>query len=254
MEMTRGTEHGASGAPETKLEEPRRRRARRLGSKDPIREAAARLFLERGYAATSMDEVATAAQVSKQTIYTHFANKEELFADLVLGNAGRASEFGITVTETVSSAPDVEEGLRRLARTYIRFVIRPEVVRLRRLVIGEAGRFPELARRYFETVVESSYGSLADLFQSLAEQGTLSVPDSTTAAHQFAWLTLGWLLDRAMFCGDDALVALDLDTIADDAVRVFLAAYATTAHRRGSPAAGPVDGSEPQMRAARARR
>ncbi len=202
-----------------------RRRARRLASKDPIRDAAARLFLEKGYAATSMDEVAAAAQVSKQTIYTHFASKEELFADLVLGNAARAGEFRKAMPEIVAGAPSVERGLRELARAYLRFVVRPDVVRLRRLVIGEAGRFPVLARRYFETVVQSSYTSLAGLFGTLAEQRSLTVPDPMVAAHQFAWLTLGWPLDAAMLCGDEALAGIDLDAMADDAVRVFLAAY-----------------------------
>lgn len=67
----------------------RPKRARRLRSGGAIREAAAALFLEKGYQGTSMDDVAAAAGVSKQTIYTHFANKEVLFADLVLGTAER---------------------------------------------------------------------------------------------------------------------------------------------------------------------
>ncbi len=150
----------------------RPKRARRLASGGPIRESAATLFLEKGYQATSMDEVAAAAQVSKQTIYTHFASKEELFADLVLGNADRVNEFAVAIERTgLAAGEDLDGALRGLARGYVRFVIRPEVLRLRRLVIGEAGRFPELARTYFETVPGRVYAALADLFRRAARRG-----------------------------------------------------------------------------------
>jgi TetR/AcrR family transcriptional repressor of mexJK operon len=126
---------------------PRRaRRAGRLASAGAIREAAAALFLEKGYQGTSMDDVAAAAQISKQTIYTHFANKEELFADLVLGNAERVERLVGNMAQTLHNAPDLESGIRDLARQYIRIVVRPEVLRLRRLVLGEVGRFPDVSR------------------------------------------------------------------------------------------------------------
>lgn len=202
-------------------------RPRRLGSRDPIREAAARLFLVKGYAATSMDDVAAAAQVSKQTIYTHFANKDELFADLVLGNAGRVDKFAATIGTVMAAASDTPSGLRALARAYVRIVVRPEVLQLRRLVIGEAGRFPELARSYFELVIQRTYQLIAALLRDLAERGELYVEDPLTAAYHFAWLTLGRPLDDAMFLGtDEALAGIDLDAVADAGVGVFLAAYA----------------------------
>jgi TetR/AcrR family transcriptional repressor of mexJK operon len=201
-------------------------RAPRLGSMDSIREAAARLFLEGGYAATSMDDIAAAAQVSKQTIYTHFANKGVLFGDLVLGNAGRVEEFAAVIASAMNSADEPATCLRNLARQYARFVVRPEVLQLRRLVIGEAGRFPDLARSYFETVVQRTYELLADLFGDLSKRGQLSVEDPMVAAYHFAWLTLGNPLDTAMFRGVEAAVDLDLDSSADAGVRVFLAAYA----------------------------
>src|SRR5690349_15966702 len=95
-----------------------RRRAGRLVSGGAIKEAATGLFLEKGYQATSMDEIAAAAQVSKQTIYTHFVNKEALFADLVLGNAERVNGFVAEIAATVDS-PDVASALRKVARRYI---------------------------------------------------------------------------------------------------------------------------------------
>jgi TetR/AcrR family transcriptional regulator, mexJK operon transcriptional repressor len=196
-----------------------RRRAGRLASSGVIREAAATLFLERGYQGTSMDDVAAAAQVSKQTIYTHFANKQQLFADLVLGNADRVEGF----ISRLSVGADLEEDLTRIAREYVRFVCRPDVIRLRRLVIAEAGRFPDLARAYYERVPLRVVAAFAQLFKKLTDDGRLRAADASTAAEHFVWLALGVPLDRGMFLPprDDE----DLDEIADSAVRVFLAAY-----------------------------
>ena len=196
-----------------------RKRAGRLASSGPIREAAAGLFLEKGYSGTSMDDIAAAAQVSKQTIYTHFASKQELFEDLVLGNADRVEGF----IAGIELGDDVEAGLSRLAREYVRFVSRPDVIRLRRLVIAEAGRFPELARAYYERVPARVTSAFAALFEKLSSEGRLHVEDADTAAQQFVWLALGVPLDRGMFLS--GLKTDDLDLIADSAVRVFLAAY-----------------------------
>ncbi len=202
--------------------------AARLGSGAAIRAAAAALFLERGYPGTSMDNIAAAARVSKQTIYTHFADKEELFAELVLGNAGRVEEFLSTMARVVDEADGPKEALGALARAYIRFVIRPDVLQMRRLVVGEAGRFPELARSYYERVPQRVYATLAGLLQAMADQGHLHLDDAGRAAQHLAWLVLGARMDEGMFCGTSSPGAPEeLDREADDAVRVFLAAYGT---------------------------
>jgi TetR/AcrR family transcriptional repressor of mexJK operon len=203
-------------------------RAPRLASGGAIREAAARLFLAKGYQDTSMDEIAAAARISKQTIYTHFASKEQLFADLVLGNAERVEEFAEAIVRTFREAEGLEDGLRGLAHLYVEFVIRPDVLQLRRLVLGEAGRFPELARSYYERVPDRVYAALASLLAELAAEGRLRLDDPGLAAQHFAWLVLGIPLDRGMFLpAESAGRDLDLLRLADAAVRVFLSAYGT---------------------------
>jgi len=100
------------------------------------------------------------------------------------------------------------------------------VLRLRRLILGEAGRFPELARSYYERVPQRVYDALAALFSELRDEGRLRPEDPVLAAHHFAWLVLGLPLDRGMFMDTDhPPAAAELDRIADAAVTVFLAAY-----------------------------
>jgi TetR/AcrR family transcriptional regulator, mexJK operon transcriptional repressor len=208
--------------------EPERRpRAKRLASGGAIREAATRLFLEKGYQGTSMDEIAATAQVSKQTIYTHFASKEQLFEDLVLGNTERVDEFVGMMSRTLADVGgNVADSLETIARAYLRIVVQPEVLRLRRLVLGEASRFPELARTYYERVPGRVLKELERGFRRLAADGRLNIDDASLAADQFAWLVIGLPLDRGMFYEvEDATGGIDLDRIADSAVKVFISAY-----------------------------
>lgn len=209
------------------MENPTRpRRAPRLASGGTIRDAAARLFLEKGYQGTSMDEIAAAARLSKQTIYTHFPSKEQLFADLVLGDTERVEKFSEDLIRAFRAADGLDDGLRRVARMYAAVVIRPDVLRLRRLVLAEAGRFPELARSYYERVPERMYAVLASLFKDLSDAGRLRVADPRRAAEHFAWLILGVPLDRGMFL--PLAEGAGVEDRADEAVRVFLAAYGNT--------------------------
>jgi TetR/AcrR family transcriptional repressor of mexJK operon len=198
------------------------RSARKRGA---IMEAATTLFLRNGYVGTSMDEVAALAAVSKQTVYKHFADKERLFTDIVLGITDVAGEFVEDVTRTLGDTGDLEQDLGALARRYVTSVIRPQVLQMRRLLVGEAARFPELARAYYERAPERTVAALASSFQRLAERGLLRLDDPPLAANHFAYLILGMPLDRAMLCGDDGFTRAELERLADAGVRVFLAAY-----------------------------
>ncbi len=189
-------------------------------------EAATTLFLRKGYAGTSMDEIAAVAGVSKQTIYTHFADKERLFSDLVLRNTERVDEFVEQVGTIFEDTDDLEKALLELARRYIALVIRPEVLQLRRLVIGEAGHFPGLAGTYYERVPQRVLETLASNLERLAERGLLRLDDTMLAANHFVALILWVPLDRAMFrLEQEPVGARRQDQLAVAGVRVFLAAY-----------------------------
>lgn len=203
------------------LDESRSARKRRA-----IVEAAAGLFLAQGYQGTSMDEIAALAAVSKQTVYKNFSDKEQLFSDIVLGAAARADEFIQALPRVLAGTDDLQAGLRELARQYIATVMQPRLLQMRRLIISEAGRFPGLARAYYERVPERVMAALADQLGDLAGRGLLRVDDPALAASHLAFLILGLPLDRAMFLGTDPEpTPAELNRRADDAVAVFLAAY-----------------------------
>jgi TetR/AcrR family transcriptional repressor of mexJK operon len=197
-----------------------------------IREAATTLFLRSGYLGTSMDEIAALAGVSKQTLYTHFANKEQLFTELARGTTDVADEFIAAMTVLLHDTDDVERDLRELGRRYVAAVMQPRVLQLRRLVIGESGRFPDVARAYYERAPGRVIAALAAVLQRLAERGLLRLEDPLLAANHLAWLILATTLDRAMFDGGETLTGADLERFADAGVRVFLAAYGLPEPRR----------------------
>lgn len=191
-----------------------------------IVDAATTLFLRSGYQGTSVDQIAALASVSKQTVYKNFGDKERLFSDVVLGVTASAEQFAEELSRTAEDPENLEEQLRDLARRHLRSVMRPQVLQLRRLVIGEAARFPALARTYYRRAPQRVLDALADLLRRLGERDLLRIADAQQAAEHFAFLVLGKPLDAAMFHGDDhGLGEDDLDRVADRGVRAFLAAY-----------------------------
>jgi AcrR family transcriptional regulator len=192
-----------------------------------ILEAATTLFLRNGYRGTSMDEIAALAAVSKQTVYKHFADKERLFSEIVTGTVKDVSDPVHDEVRRLEDTGDVEADLRGLARRLLERVMQPRILQLRRLVIGEAGRFPELGRVFYEQGPGRTIAALTTLFERLGERGVLRLDDPQLAAAHFNWLVMSSPLNRAMFLGKDEPPARkELHRYADAGVRAFLAAYA----------------------------
>jgi TetR/AcrR family transcriptional regulator, mexJK operon transcriptional repressor len=193
-----------------------------------ILQAARTVFLRNGYLGTSVDEIAALAAVSKQTVYKHFADKERLFTEIVISTVNEASDQVSNEVFSVQDSGDVEADLRDLARRQLALVIQPRILQLRRLVIGEVARFPELGRAFYDQGPGRTIAALAATFERLAARGLLHLDDPFLAAAHFNWLIMSIPLSRAMLLGDDEPLAPgDLDRYADTGVRVFLAAYGT---------------------------
>jgi AcrR family transcriptional regulator len=202
---------------------PRSARKRRA-----ILDAATTLFLGNGYRGTSMDEIAALAGVSKQTVYKAFSDKESLFSEIVVGAVDEAADPVHAEVLALEDTGDVEADLGRLARHLLGRVMQPRILKLRRLVIGEAGRFPELGRTFYEQGPARTIASLATAFERLAARGALRLDDPALAAAHFNWLVMSIPLNRAMLLGDDQPPAgAELDRYADAGVRAFLAAHGT---------------------------
>jgi TetR/AcrR family transcriptional regulator, mexJK operon transcriptional repressor len=193
-----------------------------------IIQAATEVFLRHGYLGATTDEVAARASVSKQTLYKHFADKQHLFAEVILDTTVQVVDgLSNAVASTLEDAEDVRKALRDLADGFLRGLLQPDVLRLRRLVIAEADRFPEVGRAWFDRGFDRTLVILGEAMRRLADRGLLhNLSDPTLAAYQFAGLVLYQPMNQIMFAGPDALPPADkLNRIADSAVEMFLATY-----------------------------
>ena len=183
-------------------------------------------FIATGYDGTSMEEIATSAGVSKQTIYKHFADKERLFSEIVLATTERVEEVVALVLGTFAETHDLEKDFRQLGRRFLSAVMQPERLKLRRLVIASADRMPELGRVWYQNGFERVLAALATSFGRLTERGVLRTKDPHLAANHFAGILLWIPVNEAMFTGNDKPKSdAELDRLADAAVSAFLMAY-----------------------------
>lgn len=191
-----------------------------------ILDAATEVFLKSGYLGTNMDEIAALSAVSKQTVYKHFASKEALFVEIVTNMTDEAGDIVRNEVAGLDDGGDVADYLLNYAYRQLTVVLTPRLMQLRRLVIGEVSRFPELAKVLYERGPQRALSTLATLFERLADRGLLAMDDPVVAASQFNWLIMSAPLNQAMLLGDAAIPKpAELRRHAADGVRVFLAAY-----------------------------
>jgi TetR/AcrR family transcriptional repressor of mexJK operon len=208
--------------PPVDLEDQRRSARKRRA----ILDAATATFLSSGYLGTSMDEIAALAQVSKQTVYKHFADKQGLFIEIVTGTVDEISGPVYDEVARLADSGDLEADLRDLACRLLARVMQPRLLELRRLVIAEADRFPELGRAFYERGPGRTIAALASAFERLAAGGALRLDDPALAAAHFNWLIMSAPVNQAMMLGSNSIPSRrELNRYADAGVRAFLAAY-----------------------------
>ena len=193
-----------------------------------IIQAATEVFLRHGYLGATTDEVAARASVSKQTLYKYFTDKQHLFAEVILDATTQvAGGLADVAASTLEDTGDVRKALRALADGFQRGLLQPDVLRLRRLVIAEADRFPEVGSAWFDRGFDHALVILGESMRRLADRGLLhNLSDPKLAAYQFAGLVMYQPMNQVMFAGTDALPpAGRLGRIADAAVEMFLATY-----------------------------
>ena len=211
------------GSAETAIEPDGDSRSAR--KRKAILDAATEVFLRSGYLGTNMDEIAALSGVSKQTVYKHFSSKEALFIEIVTSMTGDAGDL-VGHESSEFKDGDLAEHLFDYAHLQLSIVLTPRLMQLRRLVIGEVSRFPDLARVLYERGPARAMSALASNFESLAKRGLLKIDDPKMAASHFNWLVMSDALNRAMLLGDGAIPKpAELRRHAAEGVRVFLAAY-----------------------------
>ena len=186
-----------------------------------ILNGATAVFLEKGFDAASMGEIARAAGVSKGTLYVYFDDKQALFDAIVqeacLIHAERVFEFD-------PADHNVPGMLTKLGIAFATVMCRPEQMSAIRTVIAIADRMPDLGRQFYETGPARGAAKLAVYLDAQVAAGVLAVDDTVIAAEQFMGAVMATSFRRTLFnCG--APTSEEIAHAVGIAVRTFMAAY-----------------------------
>lgn len=192
-----------------------------------VLDAARKIFLERGFEGASIEEIAKAARSGKQTIYTRFRNKRELFTAVVTRDvASRIVQSG----SAMPSGATIEERLVSAGMFMLNSALERERIGLIRLAIAETRRFPDLAsavgREAFDISTEVEARLLGEMTRS-DELGTLPAfgPERlATTARFFLNLVVVPILMRSLFERDLDLLRGEIGPHVARSVAFFLAA------------------------------
>ncbi|HET9138772.1 TetR/AcrR family transcriptional regulator [Actinophytocola sp.] len=173
---------------------------RRTNKPEVIRQAAQHLFLRNGLRETSVDAIAAAARVTKQTVYRYYRGKNELFVDALGGLV--AEQVSVSIADAQPDAPvspaELETRLRTVAGRIVNEALEPTYLALLRVVITEAPQFPDLARHFREVVIERFTTDLTRLLTSQHVAPILTVPSVDTAVRLFIGPLVAYLMEALM--------------------------------------------------------
>lgn len=151
-----------------------------------ILDAAAPIFGNEGYERASIDAIATAAGVSKPTIYSYFGGKEQLFRESVADSAVTQNAEALQVILRLDlSADRWRASLYELGAKLVECQRSDCAVFLKRMIAAEAGRDPEVYRAVRTEASDPILEALAGRLAMLGNAGHLRIPDPALAARQF---------------------------------------------------------------------
>jgi len=184
-----------------------------------ILEGAMQEFLANGYAATSMDRVAATAGVSKATVYSHFNDKAGLFAAIVQQLAEKKFRTVFDPRDANALRGEPRVVLSDLARKVLQDADSdPQSCEFMRLIVGESGRFPELAEPYIQNVAKPLLNSLT---RYLASRTELALKDPEATARTFAGTLIYFVLLQRVL-GGASLMPMESDRIVTTLIELIV--------------------------------
>lgn len=183
---------------------------------EAILKGAMQEFLQHGYAAASMDKIAKAAKVSKATVYSHFEDKESLFNAVIQDLARDKFQKVMALEQPQSLAQDPKIVLSQIATRMLENVKSDrEFQDFIRIIIGESGRFPELAKAYVRNLAKPAIDTLTQYFTAHPE---LKLDDPEATVRVMIGTLVYFVMLQEMLHGKDILPLENerlVDTLSD---------------------------------------
>ena len=192
---------------------------------DAITRAASEMFLAEGFDRASLDQIAQRAGVSKQTIYSHFADKESLFRAIC---AELTDKLTITLRKPTQkeAESDLETVLTRLGEETLEMMLHPAALDLHRLILSAAARFPDLGRAAYEAGAQRMIDDLSAVLMQRSHlrdgwQAPLQEADAKRLVEQFIGMLRGFHQIRGLL-GVPAVSAAERKTYIRSCVAMLL--------------------------------
>lgn len=215
------TVHNASGsAAVVDLVRPARADDRRA----LVLQAAAEIFFENGYAATSVDSIIEKTGGSKRTIYNEFGSKEGLFKCLVTESTVESA----SILDEELPEGDLEEKLLEVGRRIMTSQMSPRILGVYRAMMTESQRFPDLAEMFYEKGAGSASAVVMSLLQQAKADGHIEVKDCRKAADIFIGMLRNNVHLEVVLQLRAPLTPREMKSWVANAVAIFLAGVRTT--------------------------
>ncbi|MBN9026541.1 MULTISPECIES: TetR/AcrR family transcriptional regulator C-terminal domain-containing protein [Kaistia] len=208
VDTTRDAEEGGAGQDSRKREQ--------------IMRGASQVFLEKGFDAASMNDIARAAGVSKGTLYVYFENKERLFIELISAEK-REELFRIVMLDFENH--DVEAVLKKFGRELCTILTKPYYIKAMRSVFSIINRMPEVGAEFYSNGPMLCTQLLAKYLDAQTKAGILEIEDCLLAAQQFVELSQSGVMRSVLFGVIDSPGPEEIARRVDSAVTIFMKAY-----------------------------
>ena len=192
---------------------------RGLLRREALLKAAREVFLEKGYAAASVEDVVSRVGGSKATLYSYFGNKEGLFDGMI---SELCDDFHAQLAIPREVEGDIELTLLRFGKRMLKQFLEPDRVAMHRAIFAEAFHFPRLAERLYESGPKRSAAIFAEFLRQQNAAGALNCADPELAAINFIEMVKGSPQRRAMLGLPAFKNERELEKSVANAVQIFL--------------------------------
>ncbi|MCP4467967.1 MAG: TetR/AcrR family transcriptional regulator [Halieaceae bacterium] len=198
-----------------------RGRAKCCEKRQQIINSATKLFLSQGFDGTSMEKVALSAGASKQTVYSHFGNKEELFSEVV---EAKCQQHQLT-EELFETDRPAEEVLLELAVHLTDLLLTDDAIRMHRICVANAGHRSRISEMFWAAGPNQLNARLTRYLARQTKSGALNIDNQQYAAQQFLCMAKGEAQCKQILGLDNSKNLDELDEYLRSCVAMFIAAY-----------------------------
>ncbi len=188
--------------------------------REAILSIALQVFMEEGYAAASMSNIAARLGGSKGTLYNYFRSKAELFVAVIQNQCDLHQQQMYDVPDQ-----DLRAYLFQLAGRFARLMMSEEVMTIHRIVVAEATRFPEIGAALYEAGPKRGKARLVAYMKRAMEEGRMKQADPERAAEQCMELALAGMYRRRLWNVGPSPTDEQIDATIEAGVDTFMAAY-----------------------------